>query len=410
MKAANSDPVRRSKGRSLQLDFLRGIAILLVLAVHFRLEFAENTPVLGWLVQIPMRIGWVGVDLFFVLSGFLVGGLLITEYEKYGKIDAKRFLIRRGFKIYPLYYLFFGYLFLMPMAKAVFGGGDPAATFLDLWQKYWPNLLFLNGYLGDNPISHTWTLAIEEHFYLILPFFLIVAFKYLTLGQISWICALILIPVTLFRSWQVLDPDIGLIVPEIGQLRVKETHFRIDSLFVGVAVRGFASSAPGAFARLGTHRLLLVTLGALSLSVVPYLDLKMQNTGGFVLTSLGAAALLIGTIHLRKNDIPFFQPLAFKMVKVVGWIGVYSYSIYLWHITLIAILERTIVNLGYSADMQFGMLIWLMSGALIFTITILVGAALSKAVEIPALRVRDRFYPSKSGFPSPSPNFIGPKL
>jgi len=72
------------------LDFLRGIAILLVLFRHNPL--GNN---------IFYHFGWLGVDLFFVLSGFLVSGLLFTEYKKRGEVRIKRFLIRRGFKIYP---------------------------------------------------------------------------------------------------------------------------------------------------------------------------------------------------------------------------------------------------------------------------------------------------------------------
>jgi peptidoglycan/LPS O-acetylase OafA/YrhL len=81
--------------RLRELDFLRGIAILLVLLRHIHLfSFTKN-------------MGWIGVDLFFVLSGFLVSGLLFKEYIKFGNIRPKLFLIRRGFKIYPIYFLFY---------------------------------------------------------------------------------------------------------------------------------------------------------------------------------------------------------------------------------------------------------------------------------------------------------------
>jgi peptidoglycan/LPS O-acetylase OafA/YrhL len=78
-----------------EIDFLRGIAILLVLLRH------------QYLFTFTSRMGWIGVDLFFVLSGFLVSGLLFKEYVKFGDIKPKLFLIRRGFKIYPIYFLFY---------------------------------------------------------------------------------------------------------------------------------------------------------------------------------------------------------------------------------------------------------------------------------------------------------------
>src|SRR4029078_2606024 len=76
------------------LDLLRGIAILGVLFRHLEIETWIAGP------------GGYGVDLFFVLSGFLVSGLLFSEYKRYGKINPGRFLIRRGFKIYPSFYFF----------------------------------------------------------------------------------------------------------------------------------------------------------------------------------------------------------------------------------------------------------------------------------------------------------------
>ena len=79
--------------RLKEIDFLRGIAIILVIFRHKEIS------------KLMQNMGWIGVDLFFVLSGFLVSGLLFKEYLKYGNINAKLFLIRRGFKIYPIFYL-----------------------------------------------------------------------------------------------------------------------------------------------------------------------------------------------------------------------------------------------------------------------------------------------------------------
>ncbi|MGA2230896.1 MAG: acyltransferase family protein, partial [Tepidisphaeraceae bacterium] len=91
-------------GRMVQLDVLRGVAILLVMGRHFAVSPTQA----GWL-SFPAGVwyvfGWTGVDLFFVLSGFLVGGLLLGELRKYGRLDVFRFIIRRIFKIWPAYYV-----------------------------------------------------------------------------------------------------------------------------------------------------------------------------------------------------------------------------------------------------------------------------------------------------------------
>ncbi|OWP87671.1 hypothetical protein BWK60_02620, partial [Flavobacterium covae] len=136
--------------RLRELDFLRGIAILLVLFRHqFLFYWTKN-------------MGWIGVDLFFVLSGFLVSGLLFKEYKIYNKIDGKRFLIRRGFKIYPIFYLFY-LLYMVP-----FFMNDTTLDF----RKIITDLLFLQNYATGWGYAYaaSWSLAVEEHFYFGLVF------------------------------------------------------------------------------------------------------------------------------------------------------------------------------------------------------------------------------------------------
>ncbi len=153
--------------RNLQLAVLRGIAVLLVFGRHLELPKPEG--LVGTFAGAWLRIGWLGVDLFFVLSGFLIGGLLVTELHKHGRIDVARFLSRRGLKIYPAYFVFIAYLMFMPAAKGLLRGESVWAVPVE-WSLYWPNFLFLQNYVGNNPTGHTWTLAVEEHFYLMLPF------------------------------------------------------------------------------------------------------------------------------------------------------------------------------------------------------------------------------------------------
>jgi peptidoglycan/LPS O-acetylase OafA/YrhL len=89
--------------REIELDFIRGVAILMVLDYHFREMSIFFAPLAA--MGFP-HFGWAGVDLFFILSGFLVGGLILREWKRSGNFDAGRFLKRRVLKIWPAFYFF----------------------------------------------------------------------------------------------------------------------------------------------------------------------------------------------------------------------------------------------------------------------------------------------------------------
>jgi len=107
-----------TSNRLAQLDFLRAVAIFLVIGNHSAICPPETSVILNKITAVWHRGGWTGVDLFFVLSGFLIAGLLFNEYKKRGAIDIKRFLIRRGFKIYPAFW----FLILTTLAVSLLNG------------------------------------------------------------------------------------------------------------------------------------------------------------------------------------------------------------------------------------------------------------------------------------------------
>ena len=128
-----------------------------------------------WIFQPLNEMGWIGVDLFFVLSGFLVSGLLFVEYKKHGNIRGKLFLIRRGFKIYPLFYfsifltviflLFLPNMYLFPDSRRLFLNHNGILTGFVIEAFFLQSYLF--GYWG-----HHWSLSVEEFFYFSLVLFL----------------------------------------------------------------------------------------------------------------------------------------------------------------------------------------------------------------------------------------------
>src|ERR1035438_7366873 len=153
--------VAAGQRRVPQLDFVRGIAILLVMEFHFNTVPTTNVVQRG-VERFLKATGWMGVDLFFVLSGFLVGGLLVQESHRTGTIRIGRFLLRRMFKIWPAYYFYLFYEIVLHR--------HPLSSFA------WQNLLNIQNYAGTS-LVHTWSLAVEEHFYLLLPITLFAIYR-----------------------------------------------------------------------------------------------------------------------------------------------------------------------------------------------------------------------------------------
>lgn len=386
-----ADPAQqRSSGRSLQLDVLRGMAILLVFGRH--LELPRPDGFLGGFAWMWFQIGWLGVDLFFVLSGFLIGGLLITELKKRGGIDVTRFLVRRGLKIYPAYFVFIAYLMLVPTAKVLARGGDWSHTLAAQWLLYWPNLLFLQNYVGANPAGHTWTLAVEEHFYLMLPFALVAL---VAMGRIRLLTPLCLLAVpALLLGLRGLSVWTGDPFAE----KMSATHLRLDALLFGVGIRSVAEYLPERFKAARQWRRWLVPAGLAFWSV----NLLVEPTTYFVRTFglmgnyLGSAAFLLAACHTQAPDFGRWARYMSPIAALVAWIGVYSYAIYLWHVTALGILEREI---GSRLFVWFGgvsSFSWLVSAALVCIGAVLAGVVASKVVEWPVLRFRDRLFPSRS--------------
>jgi peptidoglycan/LPS O-acetylase OafA/YrhL len=382
--------------RNLQLDILRGIAILLVFGRH--LELTRPTGPVGDFAWAWHQIGWLGVDLFFVLSGFLIGGLLVTELHRHGSVDVTRFLIRRGLKIYPPYFVFIAYLLLVPAAKTLAGGGDAWATISHGWSMYWPNLLFLQNYIGTNPAGHTWTLAVEEHFYLMLPFALV---GLVALGRVRMLVPLCLMAVpALLLSVRVLS----VWAEEPYAVKMAATHLRLDALLFGVGIRALAQYLPERFAATRQWRLWLFPAGiglwSLNLFIEP--GTVFIRTFGLMANYLGSAAFLLATYHTRAADFRSLQVLVVPAARLLAWIGVYSYAIYLWHVTAMGILSREVggrltVWLGGPSPST-----WIMTAGAVTAGAVLAGVIASKVVEWPVLRLRDKWFPSRSQ-PLPAP-------
>ena len=357
--------------RSVQLDAIRAFAILLVIGAHLKITAPDGF--VGSIAWVWHEWGGFGVPLFFTLSGYLVSGLLISEVRRHGSINVGRFLIRRGLKIYPAYFLFLGYLIMMPLLKGT-------GTLSTLMSDYWPNVLFLHNYIGPSPALHTWSLAVEEHFYLTLPFLLLALIR---IGLMPWIALLCLMAPLAGTAVRVLCAASG--DPYLQDATMAPTHLWADLLLIGVGVRALAEFSPDYFARLHAWRWPLITAG---IALIALLAMPMPTIGGVSLyrilpiRAVSATALLVGVLHLQ---------MATWGHAAVAWIGQYSYSIYLWHVTVIGFAGRRIAALPGEG----GAVHWVVAAVVTTAAAVLFGVLMSSLVEWPVLAMRDRLFPSR---------------
>lgn len=354
------------RGRSVELDFVRGIAILAVMGFHFHVNHTGNA--LISVIEYPLKsFGREGVNLFFTLSGFLVGGLLLRQYAETGHVDARRFIVRRIFKIWPAYYVLILFHTL--------AGRHPLDTFL------WQNLTHLQNYFGTS-ISQTWSLAVEEHFYLFLPALLLLFARWKMragsiIGVLGGICLIVLIARCVVVAGGNLDAAFFY------------TQYRIDSLLFGVILAAIYWMKPDVYQYIAKQTWLLLAVVAV---LVAWLVLAIQHVPldesiGYTIQAIGFCAFIVLMLeHSGKvrNSLVY---------RAVAWLGVYSYGIYLWHSLALApgdmvIRKATAMGLPPVA-------IWTIALAAQFAVAIIAGYAMTRIVEYPFLRLRNALFPAK---------------
>ncbi len=353
--------------RSAPLDALRALAVLLVLGRHFP-EPPPGAALPGWMA-LWQRGGWIGVDLFFVLSGFLVSGLLFREHRRFGEIRIGHFLARRGCKIYPAFYVMFGavLLFAAYMGRAFVG-----------WPVVLSEMFFVQNY-GPALFPHSWSLAVEEHFYLLLPLLLLAV-----RGKKD--APFARLPLVFFAV-AVLALAGRIVTAQMLDFRLKThlfpTHLRIDSLLFGVFLSWAAQFHPAALDHVW-KRLRWPFAAAAVVLAAPAFCLEI-GSGGYLhtvgLTGFYFAGGVLLMFALRWKSA--WRPLAF--------IGAQSYSIYLWHIPV------RFFGLGWLPRDAAP----LTRAAAYLALSIVTGIIAAWLGERPFLALRDRLFPTRSQ-PAPS--------
>jgi peptidoglycan/LPS O-acetylase OafA/YrhL len=295
-----------------ELDGLRGISILLVYIHHLYYPLMPG--------------GFFGVDVFFVLSGFLITSLLVQEQERKGSISLKDFYIRRALRLMPALLTFilviggFALIFLDTIRRAATFHGILMAL------SYASNWFIASGYFTpNNPLGITWSLAIEEQFYLTWPLSLSLALRY-KLGRrwFFYILALAIVIIPMHRK-----------VLAVYGANVMRLYYasdtRADTLLIGCLMgllvswqllphnKGFEISIKSLAA------LAVVFLGYMVSTASP-VDRMLYLYGGYTLVALSIGLILIVLVVWPPKVV-----LSVLRFKPLVWIGRISYGLYLWH-------------------------------------------------------------------------------
>lgn len=330
------------------LDIVRGLAILCVLMFHFRTP--TGSAGLDAVVQPILAVGWWGVDLFFVLSGFLVGRLILSESEATGAVDLRRFFLRRGLRLWPVLWLYCGTLLLL--------GGKNA------WAMVWPVLLHVQNYGVDAP-SHLWSLAVEEHFYLGAALFVPALLRRGGHRAVQRaLLAIMLLCLTL---------RLAAIAVGVPMLHLQwQTQYRLDAPAFGVLMASVSLDRQIWFASLVRARGRWLALSAACVAM-----LAMGGEGafrhgvGFTIAYLAGGACILGMMDMRVATAPRAPAAA------LAALGAIAYPLYIWHASVGAVVRATIAIPALA-----------FAGSLIAAIGL--AAVLHVTIEQPALRRRDR--------------------
>jgi peptidoglycan/LPS O-acetylase OafA/YrhL len=333
LPASDGETPAPSRERWPALDGLRGLALLAVMALHTGLAPG----------------GFLGVDLFFVLSGFLITFLLVRERQKYGSIGLGHFYMRRMLRLCPALWAM---LLVLGLATLTFGTRHD----LDLLRRTLPSvLLYIFNWRMANPaclavhksLLHLWSLAIEDQFYLVWPILLagLLALRVRRRWILAFVLAAVLAPAFLRAGH---EPSPG--APNSVRIAMRlyfGTDARADSLFAGCFVGLLAGWRLGPKARWALTALrwaawpaaavvLFHFLACAQLDIATIMGRYFYFRGGFTVVAI-SAAVLIGALVWS----PPARMSRFLEAPGLRWAGTISYGAYLWNWPIVVALSAT---------------------------------------------------------------------
>ncbi|WP_300598332.1 acyltransferase [Niabella sp.] len=353
------------------LDHLRALAILLVFLFHC-LSFKHPE----WMDRVAV-VGWTGVDLFFVLSGFLIAGQLFAQLKNTGGIDVRAFFIKRFFRIIPPYFIVVAIYFCVPFFRER-EALDPLWKFLTFTRNFGLDLKHRGTF------SHAWSLCIEEQFYLTLPFVLLLIHKLKSPVTCKVLFFLLLVLTVVFRwlSWNVW------VVPVIDKddfwlqwyrYIYYPTYTRLDGLLLGIGLAWLMHYAPFVQKRIRLNG------NAFFLAGIPFLAaayVVCQSPYSFPATIWGFLLIALGFTCWVAAAVAPGSFLYKKRLFVTEQLASLSFAIYLSHKGVIHITQVLLEKAGLAANSNRALLLAAIN-------CILAGLLFRYLVERPCRQLRD---------------------
>ncbi|WCE05324.1 acyltransferase [Pseudoxanthomonas sp. JBR18] len=360
-----------AQGHLPGLDVLRAIAIVWVMFFHSWVVGGLG-PDWRWLSY----YGWMGVDLFFVLSGFLIGQQVLAPLSRGEPLRFGDFYLRRAFRILPAYWVVLALYVLVP-------AWSEAPLMEPLW-KFALMVMNLDNDYSRSAFSHAWSLCVEEHFYLVFPLLAWALMRRPAVWKVSVLATCVVVGGVALRSgiWLHDTAAEAAGAPQRNWF-VEDLYYptwnRLDGLLCGVLLATLKVFRPALWARAQAKANGVLMLGLAVMALAFWLtrarvDL-MSNALGWPVLSAGLA-LLVFAGAARGSLIGRWQ------VPGVGWLAGISYSLYLVHK---AVFKQVQLHLG-DAIAGLGVAQVLVYGGA----ALLVAAVLYYAVERPGLRLRGR--------------------
>lgn len=355
------------------LDLLRALAIVWVMLFH-----SYQVGGLGPWGDALARHGWVGVDLFFVLSGFLVGQQVLAPIARGERLRIGDFYLRRALRILPAYWVVLALYLLWP--------GFRERPDMEPWWKFVFFLFNLTHTLQRDAFAQAWSLCVEEHFYLVLPLLAAALAGRIDRRGFVALCVFLVSAGVILRGAIWLHEARAQVAAGVdavtwyGRALYYPTWNRLDGLLAGLCLAMLRVFRPDHWVRWQQRANLMLTLGLvlLGLAIASFWSRisPVGNTVGWPLLS-AAMALLVFAAASRHSWI------GARALPGVGWLAAVSYSLYLTHTAVAALVHR---NLGHWLDGH---------GLITFTgyalAVLAAGAVLHYAVERPGLMLRERW-------------------